>query len=514
MTSLCGNGGRRAALRVEELDPRVVPAIGAVGVFEGDYLTVFGDDTANEIYLRRVVVAGVPSIQIDGGYIALDTPGGVRVGSVPVASVARFSVIAGNGNDTVHVDPLLTTPGGLTVNDGNDIAIAGGGTTVLVGGNGNDSLFGGPGTNFLYGQNGVDDLIGGGGTDAAFGGLGGDVFRSSVESRLDFSPVAPLGPDVLVLGDPPTPPLPVAVPPNLALGLVIPPFAPPSVVVALAGSDFLVVVGTPAADTVLNRANPDGTVSLFASPTSTTPIPIFTDTGIITAFKPHAIREVGALLADGADTLALDLVGGLHVLVAGPGADTVTAGRGENFVFGQEGADTLVARGGANNIYAGVGNDVGRAEGKGNRLWGGAGADDLAGSAGAFNEVYGEADNDILTAKVDVGGSNLIFGGSGADAITAIGLDSTSSRVFGEDGADTIFVESGVGAGNAVFGGSGNDYIETAGSGSSKLFGEDGNDFFFTRNGTFDSISGGAGIDEAHIDFFLDIVGVDVEIVN
>src|SRR5262245_60255599 len=132
----------RMELRVEELDPRVVPAVGALGTLEGNFLIVTGDDSANEIYLRRVVGADcVERVQIDGGIIqTVDGP----VALVDVDVLAGFFVIAGGGDDTVIVDPALGTAGTIDLGDGNDVGVAGVGLVDLFGGAGADLLFGGP----------------------------------------------------------------------------------------------------------------------------------------------------------------------------------------------------------------------------------------------------------------------------------------------------------------------------------------------------------------------------------
>ena len=168
----------RAALTLSALEDRTVPAVGALGLVEGNFLTVVGDDTDNTIVLRQTN----GQLTIDGGRFVTSTG---PANSISAASVSGFTVIAGAGNDTVQIDSSVTIPGVIEGGDGNDTLAAGSGNTELFGGAGDDKLYGGRGDDRLYGESGNDTLVGGAGRDTAFGGAGADVFSRSTEVTAD-----------------------------------------------------------------------------------------------------------------------------------------------------------------------------------------------------------------------------------------------------------------------------------------------------------------------------------------
>ncbi len=125
---------------------------------------------------------------------------------------------------------------------------------------------------------------------------------------------------------------------------------------------------------------------------------------------------------------------------------------------------------------------------------------------GKFENVIGSAFDDSIYAGDDSDAtSNLLFGGSGDDTISAGGgndiLDGGDGNdsVFGGDGDDSITSGSGNdsldgGSGNdSIFGGDGDDSI-TSGGDNDTLDGGDGNDSIFGGDGD-DSINGGDGSD-------------------
>jgi len=93
----------------------------------------------------------------------------------------KISINAGNGNDSVVVDPSVT----------NSLVIQGGyGDDTVTGGSGNDRVYGGMGTNRINGGAGNDVLvsIGGSPADSVTGGTGRDSFwtdSSASEQILD-----------------------------------------------------------------------------------------------------------------------------------------------------------------------------------------------------------------------------------------------------------------------------------------------------------------------------------------
>lgn len=75
-----------------------------------------------------------------------------------------------DGNDTITVDPRITTICSIYGGTGNDTLTGGGGYTILVGGDGNDRITAGAARSVLIGGNGADRLIGGKSDDVLVGG--------------------------------------------------------------------------------------------------------------------------------------------------------------------------------------------------------------------------------------------------------------------------------------------------------------------------------------------------------
>lgn len=102
------------------------------------------------------------------------TSNGLPLGSFPLASLALVAVDAGKGHDTVRVDANVLVSTNLNGNIGNDILVAGGGSSTMTGGAGKDSLTGSPLGDLMTGGNGSDVLVGGDGADNMNGGNGAD----------------------------------------------------------------------------------------------------------------------------------------------------------------------------------------------------------------------------------------------------------------------------------------------------------------------------------------------------
>ena len=209
------------------------------------------------------------------------------------------------------------------------------------------------------------------------------------------------------------------------------------------------------------------------------------------------------------------------IVFGGSGADTITTGNGGSIIFGDNGSvyyrspgvpgtvqTTNTGVGANDTITAGTGN---------NTIFGGSGSDNYRRSRRhrqqhhhrsrrAYSVLYNRhcqpdrttdpqlAQNEQIVAG---NGKNIIFGGSGADAITS---GNGNSIIFGDNGSvqyqspgvlgtvqstyatnganDTITAGTG---NNIIFGGTGSDNITAGlgGRGNNIIFGEDGSIQFF-----------------------------------
>ncbi|HYE19255.1 MAG TPA: hypothetical protein VEA69_12470 [Tepidisphaeraceae bacterium] len=167
-------------------------------------------------------------------------------------------------------------------------------------------------------------------------------------------------------------------------------------------------------------------------------------------------------------------------LAGGAGNDTIFGGEGNDSIYGDDTLNTLT---GDDRLDGRGGND---------RLDGGLGFDtaDYSYRTLAIKVTLDGGSNDGTVAAAGVAGefdrvlTEAVLGGSGNDAL------------FGDLGANLLDGGSG---NDTVVGGPGNDTL-TGGVGIDSIFGEDGNDYLFAREGLFDTISDGAGIDSASVD--------------
>lgn len=132
-------------------------------------------------------------------------------------------------------------------------------------------------------------------------------------------------------------------------------------------------------------------------------------------FSAASVTSISIDGGDGADTIVVG--GGITldaVIHGGAGNDTITAGGGNDQVFGDADNDVLLGRAGRDSFYGGAGDDS-ITGGSGNDiLLGEGGQDSLFGSSGA--DVFAGGDgNDQLSGG---NGRDVLIGGSGADTIT------------------------------------------------------------------------------------------------
>lgn len=175
--------------------------------------------------------------------------------------------------------------------------------------------------------------------------------------------------------------------------------------------------------------------------------------------------------------------GGDDTLYGGIGADTLGGGDGRDELHGNEGNDVLFGGAGADTLYGGIGHD---------QVWGGTGDDILRGytgddSLGGYigdDTIWGGAGDDLIFGDI---GDDLIFGDLGDDTLWAGPDDDVSEGGFGND------VMGGGTGRDTLDGGAGNDMIY-GGQQSDELFGGSGRDTLYAGNGN-DTLHGGSGDD-------------------
>lgn len=184
------------------------------------------------------------------------------------------------------------------------------------------------------------------------------------------------------------------------------------------------------------------------------------------------------------------------------GSDAITAGNGNNVIFGgtgaadsTDGADTITVGSGANTVYANAGNDsidagTPNSAGLSSTYFLGLGNDtlDAAGHAHAGNFViYGNTGDDSIDLDAATG-DVTIFGGNGAadstDGNDRIEWHQGSATIYGNSGNDTLIGDAiTAGKTQTVFAGLGNDQVtvESAANSTTTVYGNSGDD---TINGS------------------------------
>ena len=183
------------------------------------------------------------------------------------------------------------------------------------------------------------------------------------------------------------------------------------------------------------------------------------------------------------------------------GNDRIQGGINDDFIRTGAGDDYVFDNGGNNTIYCDDGNDFVWSGGNGNDfIDGGAGNDTLAGGYGA-DKIWGGDGNDTIYGSQMMGklsggdSSNELHGGNGDDIIYGEFADDI---IYGDDGNDIIdggqtFAYFG-GTGNELHGGKGNDILKN-GTGNDSYFFDlgDGLDIIIDAGGN-DKIVFGSGI--------------------
>ena len=175
------------------------------------------------------------------------------------------------------------------------------------------------------------------------------------------------------------------------------------------------------------------------------------------------------------------------------GADTISAGRGDDTIWADAGADSISGGNGNDVVYSGSDADTVRGEKGADYLDAGLGADWLYGGSGAdtlyggddADRSYGGSDADVMNGGL---GIDRLYGGLGDDVVAG---DEGTDILFGGDGNDEM--DGGL-ARDLLYGGAGNDTIYGR-EDRNRIYGGDGADSLFGDIDN-DRIYGGADADQ------------------
>jgi Ca2+-binding RTX toxin-like protein len=446
-----------------------------------------GNDTIGAGDGDNYLIGGVGSDSLTAGAgndVALGDNGEVNFFTDGVITDATVTEIGLGGDDTIDV------AGGNNVvlaGAGADSVTALAGTDVVIGDNGSATWTAGIVTQIVssdtVGGTGGNDTIGAGdGDNYLIGGVGSDTLTAGAGN--DF-----------VLGD------------NGEIN-----FATDGVItdatvteIGLGGGDTITVAG--GNNVVLAGAGADSVSATGGSDV------VFGDSGVATWTAGIVTRIESTDTQPGSggnDTIGVG--DGDNYVVGGVGADSLTAGTGNDVLVGDDGeinfstdgvitdatvthpgtggADTVTAGSGNNVVLAGDGGDQVSALGgvdvvigdNGRALWTagvltllesadtGAGGNDTIGTGDGDNYIVGGVGSDSLTAGVD---DDVVLGDNGAVTFSSGGVIMHAEVAVAEaatGGNDIIDVSDG---NNVVMAGAGNDSISATG-GTDVVFGDNG----------------------------------------
>ncbi|MDX2197384.1 MAG: calcium-binding protein [Phycisphaerae bacterium] len=375
----------------------------------------------------------------DGGIIVIPT------GTPPSTPIPLGNLVfAGDDNDTIDSDGLVTEIDLLFGGKCND--------TILCGNGLIDLAFGGPEDDLINGEQGIDLLFAGRGSDTVNGGDFIDLIFGSQD------------PDTLNGDD--------------GIDLI---FGGRGKDAINGNNGIDICFGNLDADTIHGNDDID---LLFGNRGGDD---IFGDNGIDLIFggKQNDCVYGGSDLdiifgGDGNDLV--EGQSGLGLLFGNQGDDTVNGGIDLDMIFGGPGVDSVDGAANVDLVFGGADPDIVRGGNGLNLLFGGASNDVIIGGAD-LDLAFGNDSSDFLYGG---GGLDLLFGGSGNDTIYGeAGLD----LAFGGSDADDI---DGGPDGDIILGNSGNDRTNSQG-GRDIAMGNNDNDHLKTNgnDGVFDALLGG-----------------------
>jgi Ca2+-binding RTX toxin-like protein len=186
------------------------------------------------------------------------------------------------------------------------------------------------------------------------------------------------------------------------------------------------------------------------------------------------------------------------------------------YIYGEGGGDTIHTDGERAYAYGGPGADEVRVTAHVGYAFGGTGPDHVYGGAGDYNEVHGDAGDDIVQ-QASGARCALLYGDGGSDTLLGRSSGCYKARPTGNGGTgpDALIVSSPPGLDSSwlLDGGDGADYI-VGGGGGDEITGGTGPDFIqAAADRIADTIACGSGRDTVRADP-LDTVAADCELVT
>jgi Ca2+-binding RTX toxin-like protein len=425
--------------------------------FDGDRLTVVGNDSDNTITITRL--AGGVRVVVDGTQVKL------RPRPTP-STLDSIKVKGRGGNDVVTlVESAGPLPdASLQGGRGDDRLTAGSGATRLVGRAGDDVLVGGAGPTVMYGGDGADHLTGGSGPTTLSGGPGNDVAAASSGNTVMRGDD---GDDTLTAG---------------SSGVTMDGGAGDDTLTG--GNGFAAMAGGTGDDAYsIDGDTASGLLSVTEAAGAGTDRMSFAGTTTVGVSLDLSVTSAQA--ATGALLIQLSSGTGIENVVGGAQADTFTGNSLVNTFSGASGGDTFVHRGAGGGIDRAVDMSVTEGDQVQFITGGAASADDFVLDSGATQlRGPGATFGFDFTAAVLNGAGLYIYGTTdtapAGQLITFSGVGG-----FGQGSNVNSLITNHASNGSTIAGAGGNDRIIDHSPNGNSLVGRDGTDI----------LDGGAGAD-------------------